>query len=152
MLPQSDALPNTKRMKEEWHPSTGPTMQGIVEEKHTEVDPEEYEYYGQEDGDDEDEDYDEEEEDEEDYGDYGDYDEEEVDPFDAEDALREAMKHKPEQDMRFFRVGDKLREKYSTNEIDSFIKLLDTTTQCAIIELIFCVLRLKHICMCLEFH
>ena len=80
--PQTDALPNLSKQRESWNPATGPTMQAAIIDKYTEVDPEEYEFYGQED--DEDEDYDEEGDEEEDeYGDYGDYDEEVEDPFDA---------------------------------------------------------------------
>ena len=114
------------RMKETSHRGTGATMQGAIDDKYLEVDPEEYEVYGAE-GDDDDEDYDEEgdEEEEEDYGDYGDYGEEEEDPFDAQDELREKMRKQPAKDQRFFRVNDNLRNKYSDSELDQFMRILN---------------------------
>ena len=93
-------------------------------DRYTEVDPPEYEVYGSEDDDDEEEDYDEEEE-EEDYGDYGDYGEEEVDPFEAENEIREKLAKAAPTDSRFFRVNDRLRDKYSTSEIDQFMRILN---------------------------
>jgi len=114
-----------EREREAWNPGTGPTMQGIIDDKYLEVDPPEYEVFvdDDEEGEEDEDDYGEEEE--EDYGDYGDYDEEEEDPFDVADARRQALANAPEQDKNFFRVGDKLRDKYSEVEINGFLNLLN---------------------------
>lgn len=128
--PQMDALPNINKRKEEgsWHPGTGTTMQGVMTDKYTEVDPEEYDIYTDDD-DGGDEDYDEEEygdeEDYGDYGDYGDYDEEVADPLKEGIEYAQKMEKYQPDDQRFFRVNDKLREKYSTSELDQFMKILD---------------------------
>ena len=120
--PQTDALPNMKKMRESYHPGTGETMNAAMIDRYTDVDPPEYEVYGPEDDDEEEEDYDEEEE-EEDYG------EEAVDPFEAENEIREKLAKEGPQDTRFFRVNDKLRDKYSDSEIDQFMKILDIQPQ-----------------------
>ena len=124
--PQTDAMPNLNKTRENYHPGTGPTMQMAMNDKYAEVDPPEYDVYGAEDDEDgdDDEDYDE-EEDEDDYGeDYGeDYGAE--DPYIEEERIRAFENAKPPKDGNFLRANDDLFDKYTTNELDQFMRLLN---------------------------
>lgn len=95
-------------------------MLGLVQGRYADVEEEEVEFYGQEDGDD-DEDYDEEGEGGDDYGDYGDYDEE------AEEEVwpREDEGLRVHLDNESFTTQESLRGKYNEVEIDTFMRLLN---------------------------
>lgn len=118
--PQTDSLASIEDPEEPIRYGTNQTMLGMVQDRYTEVEPEEMEFYGSEDGD-EDEDYDEEgEEGEADYGDYGDYDEEDVEEWPPKDKLPTM----PVDDRAFY-AGETLRGKYADHEVEAFMKLLN---------------------------
>lgn len=119
--PQVDAFASIETIENMPRYATSQAMQGLIEGHYAEVEEEEEEFYGSEGEGDDDEDYDEEGDGDEeaDYGDYGDEDYGDEEEYPPKDKIRSVRGED-----RVFRMGQKLRGRYSELELEAFMKLL----------------------------